>query len=1186
MRSTATALIALIAALAVALATNGAGASGGADPVAAQPAKKPGAAYAQLPLRFERNRGQTDEAVRFLTRGPGYTLFLTGDEAVFSLAGGRPGGAVRQSVVRMRFAGRTGLAPVAGKRLPGVTNYVRGRGQRRVTGVPGYASVRYRDAYPGIDVEYHARRRSLEYDFIVAPKADPRAIALEFDGARSLRVDRAGRLRIATAAGELRQERPVAHQVVDGRKRAVAVAYRLLGRDRVGLRLGDYDRSKTLVIDPVVSYGTLLGAAGTDSIAGVAVDAAGQAYVTGSTTSTNFPTTAGALRTVNGGGTDAFVAKISASGNALVYATYLGGSGTDRGRAIDVEAGEAYVAGDTLSPNFPTTPGALATVAPAGANGFVTRLNAAGDALVYSTFLGGGLVEAATGIAVDAGAAHVVGQTTSTDFPTVNAAQAALAGGQDAFVSKLDAAGTALTYSTYLGGTLAEDGSGIDVDGGSAYVVGRTASANFPTTPGVVQPALAGGANADGFVTKLAADGATLAYSTYLGGPGVGGAGPAPTGDDSADAIAVASGQAYVTGQTSSGAFPVTTGALQTTLGGEGDAFVTRLTANAGGLVYSTYLGGGSSDQGNGIAVSGGNAIVGGSTSSGNFPVENPVSLRAGNGDAFVSKLTGDGRSLVHSSIIGGSVGDSGAAVATDSVGAAYLGGQSTLFADGELPTAGGLQPNFGGVGGNTDGFLVKVSDAAGPIVTRVLPRSGDTSGGSRISIRGRGFTGATQVTFGDTPATNVTVVSPTRIDVSAPPRATGVVHVRVATPGQLSPANPAARFAYAEGDYELAGEMQQARFAGTMTLLPNGKVLAAGGRASQGGAALASAELYDPLTRTWTATGSMSEARFTHTATLLPNGKVLVAGGFGVGLTTNAQPNLRSAELYDPATGTWSAAATMNVRHALHAAILLRGGACESASPPSYCGKVLVASGRTCTPQDNPPAAGCNSTFTTTVAELYDPNDGPTGSWTEVAPLSAPRTTTDAALLPDGRVLVPAGFPGGQNTAEVYDPSTNTWTNTDFLQTGRARGGAIRLLDGRVLVVAGFPNNQTAELLDPATLSWTTTGPMLGFGRFNQHQTLLPNGKVFVAGGGNGGATAELYNPQTNAWESAGLLTVARGSSSSNSNSQTAVVLSSSTTSFASDRAVCGADCGKVLLAGDTDDRLTELYAQPGLRA
>ncbi|HEV2787494.1 MAG TPA: SBBP repeat-containing protein, partial [Solirubrobacteraceae bacterium] len=668
----------------------------------------------------------------------------------------------------------------------------------------------------------------------------------------------------------------------------------------------------------------------------------------------------------------------------------------------------------------------------------MTKLNAAGSALVYSTYLGGAAAEDGLGIAVDsAGAAYVAGQTASAGFPTANALQATMAGVRDAFVTKLNAAGSALVYSTYLGGAAADDGFGVAVDdAGAAHVAGQTASTNFPSA-NAVQPALAGGTQSDGFVTKLNAAGSALAYSTYLGGAGVGGAGPAPTGVDAAAAIAVSGGQAYVTGQTESGSFPTTAGALQAALAGESDAFVTKLSVDGTSRVYSTYLGGGSSDQGNAIAVRGGSAYVVGSTSSGDFPLVNAAGLRAGNGDAFLSKVSTGGTALEHSSIFGGSNMDSGSAVAADASGA-YLAGQSQNFANGELPTAGGLQPNFGGTGGNNDGFLIELSDgsAAQPLVTRVLPRSGPTSGGARVSIRGSGFTGVTQVTFGAAPATDVEVVSPTRVDATAPAGSTGTVHVRVTAGGQLSPANPAARFSYAEGSWELAGHMQEARFAATYTLLPNGKVLAAGGRTSQGGAALASAELYDPLTRTWSPTGSMSEERFTHTATLLPNGKVLVAGGFNVGFTTNAQPNSRTAELYDPATGTWSSAGTMSVRHALHTAILLRGGACESATPPSYCGKVLVASGRTCTPQDAPPEAGCNSTFTTPVVELYDPNAGPTGSWTVVDPLNSARTTTDAALLPDGRVLLPAGFPGGQSTAEIYNPATNEWTLTAPLNT------------------------------------------------------------------------------------------------------------------------------------------------------
>ena len=1180
MRSRSIALLSLLtAALVAGFVLSHGGADTSAAPARTHVAGSSAAAdLARLPLRFERNAGQTDKRVRFLTRGVGYTLFLTDSDAVFSLAD-KSG---RAAVVRMRVAGR-GSAPVAGKRLPGVTNYLRGAGGRSATNVAGYASVTYRNAYRGIDVQYHGRRNGLEYDFLVAPGADPRRIALAFDGARSLKIDARKALRIATAAGELRQQRPVAYQMIDGRRQPVAVDYKLRSGHRVGLELGDYDRSRRLVIDPVVSYGTLLGGALADSVAGIAVSG-GNAYVTGSTSSTDFPL-AGAVQGTAGGAGDAFVAKLSSTGASLVYATYLGGGGLDRGRGIAVEGGEAYITGDTASADFPTADAITAT-APASTNGFVTKLNGAGSALVYSTYLGGAGADIANAIAVASGAAHVVGRTASADFPTANAVQAAIGGNSDAFVTKINAAGSALVYSTYLGGTLAEDGFGIDVDGGSAYVAGQTASVNFPTTGGVAQPALAGGTQTDGFVTKLAAAGTSLAYSTYLGGAGVGGAGPAPTGADSANAIAVSGGQAYVTGQSNSGSFPTTVGALQPALAGEADAFVTKLSANATTLLYSTYLGGGSSDGANAIDVDGTNAYVAGSTGSGDFPLVDPASRRAGNGDAFLSKLSSTGASLLHSSIFGGNANDSAATVAADSDGNAYLAGSSSRFANGELPTAGGLQANHAGAGGVSDGFVFKVASGGttDPLVTRLLPRSADTGGGATISIRGSGLAGATGVQFGATPATSFTVVSSTRIDAVVPAGTTGIVHVRVTAPGGLTPANPAARFAYAEGDFEVAGNMQQSRFAGTFTLLRNGKVLAAGGRSSQGGAALASAEIYDPLTRTWTPTGSMSETRFTHTATLLPNGKVLVAGGFGTGFTTNDQPNLRTAELYDPATGTWTSTPPMAVRHALHAAILLRGGACESASPPAYCGKVLIASGRTCEPQNTPPATGCNSTFVTKVAELYDPDGGPTGSWTTVAPLTDARTTTDAALLPDGRVLIPAGFPGGQTTSEIYNPATNMWTNAGLLAAGRARGGALRLKDGRILVASGFPNNQTGEVFDPATDDWTTTGLMVGFGRFDQLQAVLPNGKVIVAGGGTGGDSVELYDPATNAWSFGGLLAAGRGSSSSNANSQPSVVLSASPTSIALDPAVCGYDCGKVLLAGETDDRLTELYAQPGL--
>ena len=360
------------------------------------------------------------------------------------------------------------------------------------------------------------------------------------------------------------------------------------------------------------------------------------------------------------------------------------------------------------------------------------------------------------------------------------------------------------------------------------------------------------------------------------------------------------------------------------------------------------------------------------------------------------------------------------------------------------------------------------------------------------------------------------------------------------------------------EGSWRSTGSLNVPRQQTTSTLLDNGKVLVAGGRDFAFSDSHESAELYDPISETFSLTGSMTNGRWSHTATKLPNGKVLVAGGFTDPTTSlNAQPVLDGAELYDPATGTWSPTGSMGVRRALHVAELLPDG------------KVLVAGGRTC---NAPPPTACNFTFTTSTAEIYDPA---TGTWTPAAPMSSSRHTTSAVRLMSGKVLVPAGFPGGQNTAEVYDPLTNTWTPTGLLSTARARQGAMLLPNGDALVaggaIGGTPPIST-ETYSPATNTWTLAGN-LAIPRFNFFFTELPNGKVLIAGGagptGTAPTTSEVYDPATRTWSDAGALPNPHGSSSSLGNSTRIAVLTVN----------CGQNCGKALLVGDNATGAAELY-------
>jgi hypothetical protein len=425
--------------------------------------------------------------------------------------------------------------------------------------------------------------------------------------------------------------------VIDGK-------FVLTAAQQVRFQIAAYDRSKPLVIDPTLAYSTYLGGRGDDEGFGIAVDAAGNAYVTGHTASTNFPTTPGAFQTTFGGGFgDAFVSKLNAAGSALLYSTYLGGSTDDLGSGIAIDAsGDAYVTGHTDSSNFPTTAGAFQTTSGGFTDAFVSKLNTVGSALLYSTYLGGSDGELGNSIAVDAsGNAYVTGQTNSTNFPiTAGAFQTTIGGGGlDAFVSKLNAAGSALLYSTYLGGRDVEGGNGIAVDAsGNAYVTGGTLSSNFPVTPGAFQttcPECNNHIVGDTFVSKLNPVGSALVYSTYLGG----------SGQDGDFGIAVdASGNAYVTGFTSSSDFPTTPGAFQTTLKGSQNAFFSKLNASGSALLYSTYLGGSSGDIGDRIAVdASGNAYVTGATASSNYPTTPGAFQTAFGGgtlDAFVSKFS------------------------------------------------------------------------------------------------------------------------------------------------------------------------------------------------------------------------------------------------------------------------------------------------------------------------------------------------------------------------------------------------------------------------------------------------------------------------------------------------------------------------------------------------------------------
>jgi hypothetical protein len=734
-------------------------------------------AYAELPLTFEANRGQFNPRVKFLSRGPGYSLFLTAREAVLALrkpsfvsppssvASGQLPGIMRtehqpadttsrttESVLRMKLVGANTSATVAGAdELPGMSNYFLGNDPHKWrTHVPNYARVRYLGIYPGIDLVYYGRERQLEYDFVLAPGADPGQIRFQFSGSEGKpglappRIDANGDVLVSTGESEIRLRRPIAYQLAADagpsptnrqsqtqNRQVLESRYELTARNEVRFALGPYDRSRPLIIDPTLTYSTYLGGTGDDYALGIAVDAAGEAYVVGWTDSADFPTVnpfQPALNQNRPYASDAFVTKFSADGSFFQFSTFLGGSANDAGRAIALDSsGNAYITGDTASTDFPVTPGTFQTTVKNGNaaypdHGFVTKLSPDGSSLLYSTYLGGSTQDVPFGIDVDAsGNAYVTGGTTSEDFPTTpNAFQSVYAATAascsimffcgSGFVTALNPQGSALLYSTFLGGTSWDATQAIVVDAaGNAYVTGLSNSLNFPTTPGALQTGPAYGP--EGFAAKFSPQG-QLVYATYL-------AGFSPAG------IAIDNqGAAYLAGQGTPGSNP-SLNSVQfgppSLLGSA--AVVAKLHPAGCALQYFAVLGGSWSGFGTAIAVDpSGAAFVAGGTSSYDFPTVNPVQASCpaclganSTASPFLSKLDPTGLSLVYSTFLGGSNNpqllccNKANGVAIDSSGNAYIAGQTRSS---DFPTANAIQPLYGG---QEDAFVAKISPAIVP---------------------------------------------------------------------------------------------------------------------------------------------------------------------------------------------------------------------------------------------------------------------------------------------------------------------------------------------------------------------------------------------------------------------------------------------------------------------------------------
>jgi uncharacterized repeat protein (TIGR01451 family) len=773
-----------------------AGHSGGEAAAAARHAIA--TAFRTPPIVFEANRGQVDSSVRFLSRAGGHTLFLTDSEAILMLAGpsapsatARPGRADatatdETAILRVKLVGANRQTRVVGgEKLPGTVNYLLGDDPARWhRNIPTYARVTYAGIYPGVDLIYHGTHGRLEYDFVLAPGANPGAIALHVEGAQGLAVSADGDLILAVPGGELRMHKPYVYQDVDGRRRAVDAGYALHGDGRIGFRVAAYDARQALVIDPVLGYSTYLGGSKGDQALGIAVDGSGFAYVTGKTASTNFPSSGTAFQKALSAKTDVFVTKIDTNAigaDSLMYSTYVGGSQDDAGNAIALEPScvsncAAYVTGRTVSTaNFPAK--SLKAGNKGGSDAFVFKLKPDGTGFEYSVYLGGSADEVGSSIAVNAaGNAYVTGLTTSSNFPvTPGAFKTALGGTQDAFVTKLDGAGSAVDYSTYLGGNGIDAGHGIAVltvpsATDFVYVTG-SAAGDFPVKD--AYQANQGG-NGDAFVSILQPAGQSstdLVYSTYLGGSGM----------DIGTGIAVdGSGDAYVTGSTTSPgsgtvSFP-TENAYQSIPGGSGkkDAFVVRLDpGGANQLVYSTYVGGSGDDVGNSVTADGlGNAYVTGQVSSAVLPVPPPPNALDpqlnGPSDAFVARFntTSAGpASLAYFTYLGGGDAETGNAIALDARGTVYLAGETFSASNAPFLTLNGWQGGYGGSGDAFVATLVGVSFASDAELS--ISKTGFPDvvapGGSvtyALAVANNGPSIASAVTVNDSLPASVTFVS------------------------------------------------------------------------------------------------------------------------------------------------------------------------------------------------------------------------------------------------------------------------------------------------------------------------------------------------------------------------------------------------------------------------------------------
>lgn len=690
-------------------------------PTKAESAARVAEKLGQMPMTFEQNLGQTDHRVKFTARGQDYGLFLTPRETVLTLPAGQN---KRPLALRMQLVGGNPNPAVTGVERTGtVSNYYLGTDPSKFrTGVPHFAKVKYDQVYPGIDAVYYGQGRMLEYDFIVAPGVDPQVIQMTFKGARKLSLDDNGDLIIQTKGGELRHHKPVVYQDVNGARQAVTSDFVLQGK-QVGFAVGAYDRTKELIIDPTLNYSTYAGGYdGDEKGYAIALDSSNNAYLTGEVgTTTYYAPYAFPDSNITGGsagGKDIFVTQLNSTGTTSSFYTFVGSTGDEWGTSIVLDSsGNVFVGGIFGTNSYSPGVSGYVTTDPSNTtdDAFVLKLNSSG-VLQKFTYLGGNGLDKVNGIAVDGSDnIFVTGQTHSSNFPTASAYDSSHNGQADVFVSKLTNDLTTLSYSSYVGGTNNDYGMALAVKSGIAYVAGYTQSSDFPTNS-AFDNTITGSAPVDAIVFKLdpSGGGSGLTYSTYLGG----------NGRDEALGIAVnSSNEAIVTGKTNGSyadydtytatttGFPITDTNYQSTPGGSGDVFVTRLNSSGNGLQYSSFLGGSDVDVAYGIAIDGNVAYITGETDSTDFPSPNNLQGNQTGTDAFVAKMNTSTGALDFSTYHGGSSTDSGRGIAFAS-SAVYVAGFSnsnSTVSSGAFPVAPGT-PYQDDIAGGYDAIAVKIT--------------------------------------------------------------------------------------------------------------------------------------------------------------------------------------------------------------------------------------------------------------------------------------------------------------------------------------------------------------------------------------------------------------------------------------------------------------------------------------------